>query len=741
MDANSISNNPHYWQQQDQQYWTQADYSRAISFYEQAIEADASIKSNYWYLGLILVLQGQEAEGQATWLLGMAEGEPVQIDSWTKELIQVLQAEAERQNSLGHCSIAWLIRQHLREINPTDINNLLHLINFSILSEAFTEEEFNALGVIETLQSEEAKEVNFQLLMQVLKSVLDYAPLWVFSLEFASACLAHIKEPLVFINLLMRVSVKIAYSLLQPKLAIQFAELCLRVDAKNLGVLQYLAALYQNAGQYDEGIRLAKLCYALSQRLPDRIFANYTILRGVMGAGGYWQEVGGLMQQHQSLLELLIAEQPISLEPARIQNLFTTTFFFPYFEDCPQKYRPIQNKLSQFCQAQVESYAGEQASRYREWQLSKPMTHRENPLKIGYVSHCFNRHSVGWLARSLIKHHNRECVSVYVYFLNYKDNGDWVQEWYVNHADRAYKGGFSGKEVAEKIYQDRIDILVELDSITIDIMCEVLALKPAPIQVSWLGCDASGLPTVDYFIADPYVLPKNAQDYYSEKIWRLPTTYIAVDGFEVGIPTLRREQLGISNDAVVYFSGQKGYKRHPDTARLQMKILAQVPNSYFLIKGTGDEEAIKNFFRQLALEEGVECDRLRFLPEVESEAIHRANLGIADVVLDTYPYNGATTTLETLWMGIPLVTRVGEQFVARNSYTMMLNAGITEGIAWTDEQYVEWGIRLGNDANLRQQIAWRLRQSRLTSTLWNGEQFARDMEKAYEQMWYEQRKA
>jgi len=160
-----------------------------------------------------------------------------------------------------------------------------------------------------------------------------------------------------------------------------------------------------------------------------------------------------------------------------------------------------------------------------------------------------------------------------------------------------------------------------------------------------------------------------------------------------------------------------------------------VPNSYFLIKGGADEKSIKQFFNQLAEEEGLEGDRLRFLPTVTSEEVHRANLGIADVVLDTYPYNGATTTLETLWMCIPLVTRVGQQFAARNSYTMMMNAGVTEGIAWTDEEYVEWGIRLGKDAALRQQISWKLLQSRQTSPLWNAQQFTREMEKAYEQMW------
>ncbi|MEM7714880.1 MAG: O-linked N-acetylglucosamine transferase, SPINDLY family protein, partial [Cyanobacteria bacterium P01_A01_bin.68] len=257
----------------------------------------------------------------------------------------------------------------------------------------------------------------------------------------------------------------------------------------------------------------------------------------------------------------------------------------------------------------------------------------------------------------------------------------------------------------------------------------------APIQVTWLGSDASGLPAIDYFIADPYVLPKSAQQYYASKIWRLPNTYIAVDGFEIGVPTLRREQLNIPNNAIVYLTSQTPYKRHPDTARLQIKILQEVPDSYLLIKGQNDQESMKIFFEKIAEEEGVDCSRLKFLPQVALEATHRANLAIADVVLDTYPYNGATTTLETLWMGIPLITKVGEQFAARNSYTMMMNAGIREGISWTDEEYIEWGIRLGKDVKLRQEISWKLKQSRQTAPLWNANKFTREMEKAYEQMW------
>ena len=115
----------------------------------------------------------------------------------------------------------------------------------------------------------------------------------------------------------------------------------------------------------------------------------------------------------------------------------------------------------------------------------------------------------------------------------------------------------------------------------------------------------------------------------------------------------------------------------------------------------------------------------------ETEAEHRANLDIADVVLDTYPYNRATTTMETLWM---CVTKAGQQFATRNSYTMMMNAGITEGIAWNDQEYIDWGIRLGTEENLRKQVFWKLKESRKTSPLCNAKQFTRDMENAYKQM-------
>jgi predicted O-linked N-acetylglucosamine transferase (SPINDLY family) len=734
MTAKYLPTKPADWEQQARQCLIQGDYTQAGHLYEQAIEAEPDIKSYYWNLGLILLLQGQEAEAQTTWLLGMAEGESEQVELWTSELIQVLQAEAERRGNLGDCSLSWVIRQHLREINPGDINNLLHIIGLSILIETYAGDDLIALDLFNILKSEPPIELDSELLMQVLKSVLDYDYLHPCSLELTNACIPHVRNIQVFIEIVVAASVQIAQQI--PALAIKFVELARSLDDKNLGILQQLANYYPNAQQYDLGIEVAKLRYSLSDELADKVFSNHLIMRCLMSAGGYWEEVASVIELHKSLLNSLIAEQSRAIHPVKVQNLFLTSFFLPYFQDEPKNNRLIQNQVSQLCQANVQIYAQEQSEKYREWQSSpKSRGSATKPLKIGYLSSCLRRHSVGWLARWLFQYHDRDKFQVYGYFVGNKKKQDPLQEWYVNQVFKASKDTLIGMEIAEHIANDEIDILIELDSITVDITCEAVALKPAPIQATWLGWDASGLPAVDYFIADPYVLPDSAQEYYSEKIWRLPQTYVAVDGFEVAVPTLRRDQLDISSDAVVYLSAQKSYKRHPSTARLQLKILKEVPNSYFLIKGAGDEESIKNFFTQMAEEEGVAGDRLRFLSEVAAEAVHRANLAIADVVLDTYPYNGATTTLETLWMCIPLVTRVGEQFAARNSYTMMMNAGVTEGIAWTDEEYVEWGIRLGKDPALRQQISWKLRQSRQTAPLWNGQQFTREMEKAYEQMW------
>ena len=191
-----------HWQQKTDQFLLKGDYVEAAKLYEQAIENEPGIKSHYWQLGLMLLLQGQEVEAQTTWLLGVAEGEPEEIEQWSEELIEVLQTEADRQRDLRDYGVAWAIRQHIREINPTDINNLLHLIGLSTMLETYTGEELVDIGVIDLLKSEPENSVDFELLMQVLKNVLDRAPFYPSSFDLTEASTAHVKDRITFLNLL-----------------------------------------------------------------------------------------------------------------------------------------------------------------------------------------------------------------------------------------------------------------------------------------------------------------------------------------------------------------------------------------------------------------------------------------------------------------------------------------------------------------------------------------------------------
>lgn len=729
------STNTAAWQQRANQYLLQGNYTQAAYIYEQAIAAEPGVKSHYWHLGLMLLLQGQEAEAQTTWLLGMAEEEPEQIEQWTAQLMQVLQIEAQKQAAIGDYQLAWAIRQHMQEIAPDDVNNLLNSIALSVQLRTLTGENLTASGIIELLQKEELA-VDANLLLLVLQSVLHYAPDEPAVLTFTDACLYYAHEEQAFIDVVLLVSKKIAGSAKRPELASQFAELCLRRDPKNTIILNHATIFYQDSYQYLKGIDTAKQCYELAETLIDKVLTSYLVIRALISASGYWEEAYSNLAQQESLLVAIIKKWPTDLEAFTNVRLFNSPFFFPYFNDAPRKNRLIQNQISRLCYENFEIGAKDVLERYRHSPLSHSNRRiNKKILKIGYISHFLRKHSVGWIARWLFQHHEHKYFQIYAYLVSYSSLDDFVDQWFVKNSYKAYRFEMPSVEVLTQIQKDEIDILVDLDSITFPSQCELLSTKAAPIQVTWLGWDASGLPSIDYFIADPYVLPDSAQDYYTEKIWRLPNTYVAVDGFEVGLPNLCREHLNIPSDAVIYLVAQNGYKRHLDNVRLQIRILKEVPNSYLLIKGVADEKSSRTFFEKVAEEVGVACDRLRFLPRVASEEVHRANLGIADVVLDTYPYNGATTTLETLWMCIPLVTRVGKQFAARNSYTMMMNVGVTEGIAWTDDEYLEWAVRLGKDPNLRQLITWKLQQSRQTSPLWNAKQFTREMEKAYEQMW------
>lgn len=720
------------WHPEIEHYVLAENYEPVVEFYEQAESLATEDINHYWHLGLAYLLLGQEEEAQATWLFAMAQGSDTDVEGWRYVLADILSVEAQRQGHLNHPQTALQIRHHARDICPESLENLLHLISLSNAEQELDPRVLEEWQVIPLLQAAFPKSIDQNLLINTLLKVIVIPSQ--LSLDFAVACLPHINHPDSLINFILPIANQTAHQERRVYYAVALAEFCLQLNPSHHQTLKKLSQYYLELDDYPQAIAAAQKFYNQSNLLSEKLLANGTLL-STLTRSGAWSEIPQVADHHRTLLQKVFLDPPqnFSLDMAR-EILIQSSLFF-YQRDNLSENRALQRQISELFEKSLSS----QISTPFTFSLTSKIKKRQR-LKIGYIGHTFRAHSVGWLCRWLLYHHNRDLFEVGIYFVDQNQvsqnlDNPFFQTWFQPYIDFARSLGNDPWTIAQQIHADQIDILVDLDSTTLDLTCNVMALKPAPLQVTWIGFDASGLSTIDYFIADPYVLPEHAQQHYTEKIWRLPQTYLAVNGFEVDIPTLRREQLGIPEHAITYLSSQAGMKRHPDTVRWQMQIIKAVPESYFLIKGRSDQNTIQQFFTEIANEEGVDPQRLIFLPKDANEFIHRANLRIADIALDTYPYNGATTTLELLWMGIPVVTRVGEQFAARNSYTFMMNAGVTEGIAWSAEEYIEWGIRLGTDEVLRQQVVWKLRQSRHTSPLWNAKTFTQEMEKAYQKMW------
>ncbi|WP_309740357.1 O-linked N-acetylglucosamine transferase, SPINDLY family protein [Chamaesiphon sp. OTE_20_metabat_361] len=751
---------------------------QTIEYYETIIDRGDEAHLNYWYLGIAYLLQEREIDAQATWFIPFErvseksrispltpnsggtgiesppelgdlggvwvvdltfqtpfENDSVDVEALTHDLASTLDRIATEKLTLNCLDNAWLISQYLREVDAAHLNNLFRSILLEIKLERFDPETLPDLDAATILGDAENREFDRQLLANLLTAILYYPSTEV--CEFIEQCLIYLpKCQDESIAIVVDAVLALEHKFGSQAFFIEALEKCLAVQPDNIATLNALSKLYCNDRDYQQAINIANRAYELCGNLISKIVTNNTIIRAILTSGD-WLNADGIIDRHYRLLSELVDRED-ELLPANTSHLVIgAAVFIACVTDRPEYFRSLQNQIAKKY-LQSTQYRLPNRSRsvgFAQSIAPSSLAKRSGVIRIGYLASTLRKHSVGWLSRWLWQYYDREKFQVFNYCINQNPDDPFYQQWFGDRADVSYCFGDNVDEIIDRIQADEIDILVDLDSLTLNLTAKILAAKPAPVQVSWLGWDATGLPTVDYFMADRYVLPDNAQEYYQEKIWRLPHSYLAVNGFEIGIATLKRRDLNIPDDAIIYWSGQVGHKRHPDTVRSQLRILKAVPNSYFLIKGDTDPQIVREFFGRIAAEEGVEFDRLRFLGKVADEYTHRANLAIADIVLDTFPYNGATTTLETLWMGIPMVTQVGQQFAARNSYTFMVNAGIEEGIAWNAQEYVEWGVKLGLDRELRMQVREKLRLNRQTAPVWNAKQFTLDMEAAYRQMW------
>jgi predicted O-linked N-acetylglucosamine transferase (SPINDLY family) len=291
----------------------------------------------------------------------------------------------------------------------------------------------------------------------------------------------------------------------------------------------------------------------------------------------------------------------------------------------------------------------------------------------------------------------------------------------------------SDLEVAQRIRAMNIDVLVNLNGYFGEARPGVFAYRPAPVQVNYLGFPGTiGADSIDYLLADRIVIPESSRQHYTEKIVYLPECYQANDRERpISARPMTRAEFGLPDQAFVYCCFNNTYKITPDVFDSWVRILQQVPESVLWL--LDDNAAATAHLIAEAAQRGVARERLVFsarLPLAEHVARHR----LADLFLDTLPYNAHTTASDALWAGLPVLTRTGTTFPARVGTSLLLALGLPELVTDCRLHYESRAVELARDRPALGAITAKLARHRLTQPLFDTVRFARHLEAAYRAM-------
>lgn len=387
--------------------------------------------------------------------------------------------------------------------------------------------------------------------------------------------------------------------------------------------------------------------------------------------------------------------------------------------------------------AVARAWSNEVAERAAELDPKPVFEHNQashgGPIRIGYLSGDFKDHAMAYHIRGLLRAHDRRRFRIYGYAAN-RDNGTPYRQELIRLCDAFIPiHDMDDIQAAERIYRDRIDILVDLSGHTHGNRMGVLALRPAPVQVGYLGfLGTSGAECIDYFITDAVVTPPRHAPYYTEKLVFLPHCYqVNDDALEISTQPLIREQMGLPPDQVVFCCFNQSHKINRFTFDAWMRILAAVPHSVLWLL---DQSlmATTNLRREVAAR-GIDPRRLIFSGAMKID-MHLARLRLADIALDTFTYNGGATTANALWAGVPLIALLGTHLVSRMSASALLALGIPELVTRTPDAYCAKAIELGRDPRKRATLKRRLALNIKRTPLFDTRLFTSHVEAAYTTM-------
>ncbi len=354
---------------------------------------------------------------------------------------------------------------------------------------------------------------------------------------------------------------------------------------------------------------------------------------------------------------------------------------------------------------------------------------RENSgrLKVGYFSCDFRDHVTAHLIAEIIESHGREKFEIVAY-----DFSPPSEDAYRKRLGAAFDSiikitNLSDVEAADAMRNDNPDIIIDLAGWTSGHRAGVLALRPAPIQVYWLGSPGStGAPWIDYVIADAIVIPPELESSFSENVIRMPNCYLPTDNRKPFGETRARADYGLSNDGIVFCSFNRAYKFTRDVFTVWMQLLKDVPDSVLWLSQTGQDDS--SALTRHAIECGIEPDRIVFAPAVATLADHMARVRSADLALDCFPYGSHTTGADMLIAGVPMVALTGTTFASRVSASILCAAGFPELVTHSLDEYRNLALKLARDPAALADLKSRLQNEGRKSALFDAKRFTRDLE-------------
>jgi len=348
-------------------------------------------------------------------------------------------------------------------------------------------------------------------------------------------------------------------------------------------------------------------------------------------------------------------------------------------------------------------------------------------LKIGFLSNDLREHPVGYFLIDVIKNITSFSTVAFNLFKSNNSENKIIKELKNSFSEWYDVADLNSEELGNFIHGKKINCLFDLDGYNSGNKIEVFKKKPAPIQISWLGyLNSTKIKEMDYLIADPYIIPKEKESFYSEKLIRMPNIWNAhskLSNIKINdLPALKKNYF-------TFGSFNNFHKISNETAKVWGEILNNVTNSRLVLKTLDNVD--KDYEDYLIKKLNLKKEKIFFLKTEKDKNKHLQHYNEIDIALDTFPYNGVTTSFESIWMGVPVLTKIGNNYSSRCGYSINKNLRLEEFIAIDNEDYISKAISFSSEKNLNNlnNLRKSLREKAASSVLFDGKLFAENFSK------------